>query len=58
MSTVVELLKKEASLLRQEEEWNQTKSAAVTALVQGGMSKEAAEQILSQLAYEAKEETK
>ena len=61
MSNVVELLKKQAAELRakaspkasQDAEWVQVKSAAVAALVQGGMNKDDAEGVLLGLEKEA-----
>ena len=60
MSNVVGLLKKQAAELRsllatsnEDAEWTQVKSAAVSALVQGGMKKEDAEGTLPALENEA-----
>lgn len=61
MSNVVELLKKQAADLRakaspkasEDAEWIQVKSAAVSALVQGGMKEDDAERILAGLEKEA-----
>lgn len=63
MSKIVELLKKEASILlaatdtsaapEVEEDWTQIKSAAVEALVESGLAREEAEAILSGLEKEA-----
>lgn len=54
MSEIATLLLKEAQVLREEVEWLQVKEAAVEALVQRGLDKSAAEQVLVKLREESK----
>ena len=49
MSQIAEMLLKEAAELREAEEWTQVKQAAVEALVQSGLKRNVAEQILDNL---------
>ncbi len=53
MSNIAKMLLKEAQVLREEVEWLQVKEAAVQALVQRGLDKSAAEQVLVKLREEA-----
>lgn len=53
MSNIAEMLLKEAQVLREEAEWLQVKEAAVEALVQRGLDKSAAEQVLVKLREDA-----